>query len=103
MMSQARRLASLGKFKSHVCRILVATDVASRGLDIPQLELVINLDLPKVTSDYIHRVGRTARAGKNGRSLSLVTEHDVLTLTDLLTHSLTNSLTYSLTCFIRSI
>jgi ATP-dependent RNA helicase DDX49/DBP8 len=103
MMSQARRLASLGKFKSHVCRILVATDVASRGLDIPQLELVINLDLPKVTSDYIHRVGRTARAGKNGRSLSLVTEHDVLTLTYLLTHSLTNSLTYSLTCFIRSI
>lgn len=78
MMSQARRLASLGKFKSHICRILVATDVASRGLDIPQLELVINLDLPKVTSDYIHRVGRTARAGKIGRSLSLITEHDVL-------------------------
>ena len=77
MMSQSRRLASLGKFKSHVCRMMVATDVASRGLDIPSLDLVVNYDLPKNASDYIHRIGRTARAGRSGRSLSLVTQHDV--------------------------
>lgn len=77
MMSQPRRLASLGKFKSHVCRLMVATDVASRGLDIPSLDLVVNYDLPKEASDYIHRIGRTARAGRSGRSLSLVTQYDV--------------------------
>jgi ATP-dependent RNA helicase DDX49/DBP8 len=77
MMSQERRAASLGKFKSNVCRILVATDVASRGLDIPAVDLVINLDLPKIAADYVHRVGRTARAGRGGRSLSFITQYDV--------------------------
>jgi superfamily II DNA/RNA helicase len=61
VMTQNRRLAALGKFKSSLVRILVSTDVASRGLDIPEVDLVINYDLPRVASDYVHRVGRTAR------------------------------------------
>jgi ATP-dependent RNA helicase DDX49/DBP8 len=77
LMHQVDRTASLSKFKSQICNILVATDVASRGLDIPQVDLVINFDLPKVCADYIHRVGRTARAGRHGRSLSLLTPHDI--------------------------
>jgi ATP-dependent RNA helicase DDX49/DBP8 len=77
MMSQHKRSASLGKFKSQVTKILVATDVASRGLDIPQVDLVINLDLPRISTDYIHRVGRTARAGRRGRCISLVTPQEV--------------------------
>lgn len=77
LLTQNRRSAALGKFKSQLCRVLVATDLAGRGLDIPSVDLVINFDLPKVSSDYIHRVGRTARAGRTGRSLSLVTQYDV--------------------------
>lgn len=61
VLSQKRRLAALGKFKSSLVRILVSTDVASRGLDIPEVDLVVNYDLPRVPSDYVHRVGRTAR------------------------------------------
>ena len=77
MMTQLRRIAALGKFKSQVSRILIATDVASRGLDIPAVDVVINLDLPKLPVDYVHRIGRTARAGRAGRALSLVTQYDV--------------------------
>jgi ATP-dependent RNA helicase DDX49/DBP8 len=77
IMTQQERTRALEKFKSQVCNILVATDVASRGLDIPQVGLVINFDLPKVSADYVHRVGRTARAGRAGRSLSLITPNDI--------------------------
>lgn len=77
MMPQSRRMASLAKFKSHFSRIMVSTDVAGRGLDIPSVDLVINMDLPKIATDYVHRVGRTARAGRGGRALSLVTQYDV--------------------------
>ena len=59
------------------CKILIATDVASRGLDIPSVNLVINLDVPTVISDYVHRIGRTARASRSGRSISFVTQHDI--------------------------
>lgn len=76
-INQSRRLASLGKFKSGVSRILLATDVASRGLDIPSVERVINYDLPILTSSYIHRVGRTARAGRGGDAVSLITQYDL--------------------------
>lgn len=77
LLSQNRRLAALSKFKSQHVRVLVATDVASRGLDIPTVDLVINAELPRRPVDYVHRVGRTARAGRRGRAVSLVGESDV--------------------------
>lgn len=76
-MNQSTRLGSLNKFKSRSRSILIATDVASRGLDIPHVDIVINYDLPSHSKDYIHRVGRTARAGKSGQSITLVTQYDV--------------------------
>lgn len=83
MMNQTLRFSSLQRFKSHLSRILVATDVASRGLDIPDVDLVINFDLPKICADYIHRIGRTARIGKAGRALSFVTQYDIELVTDI--------------------
>jgi ATP-dependent RNA helicase DDX49/DBP8 len=76
-MSQRRRFAALGKFKSGKTSLLIATDVASRGLDIPQVELVLNYDIPRNAADYIHRVGRTARAGRKGNAISLVSQYDI--------------------------
>ena len=77
MRTQKERMAALATFRSSQVKILVATDVASRGLDIPEVELVINHNVPSVTKDYIHRVGRTARAGKKGQAVTLVTPSDV--------------------------
>ncbi|KAJ3267751.1 putative ATP-dependent RNA helicase ddx47 [Borealophlyctis nickersoniae] len=76
-MTQPKRLGALGKFKSGGRNILIATDVASRGLDIPGVDAVINYDVPQSSKDYIHRVGRTARAGKSGKSVTFVTQYDV--------------------------
>ncbi|KAH7139538.1 ATP-dependent rRNA helicase RRP3 [Dendryphion nanum] len=76
-LSQSARLGALAKFKSRSRDILVATDVAARGLDIPSVDLVINLDLPADSKTYVHRVGRTARAGKSGKALSFVSQYDV--------------------------
>jgi ATP-dependent RNA helicase RhlE len=70
--SQAARQRALNEFKSGKARVLVATDVAARGLDIPNLPLVINHDLPMVAEDYVHRIGRTGRNGATGEALSLV-------------------------------
>ncbi|KAF9975421.1 ribosomal RNA processing protein [Actinomortierella ambigua] len=76
-LSQEKRLGALNKFKSGNRNILIATDVASRGLDIPSVDIVLNYDLPNNSKDYIHRVGRTARAGRSGKSITLVTQYDV--------------------------
>lgn len=65
------------RFKSSHCTFLVATDVASRGLDIQKVSLVMNYDVPKNPKDYVHRVGRTARAGRGGLALTFVTQYDV--------------------------
>jgi ATP-dependent RNA helicase RhlE len=70
--SQNARTRALGDFKSGKLRILVATDIAARGLDIDQLPHVVNFDLPNVSEDYVHRIGRTGRAGAEGTALSLV-------------------------------
>ena len=77
LLSQRERLSSLARFKTGHVGILVATDVASRGLDIPLVELVINYNVPASPKDYIHRVGRTARAGRGGMSLTLLTQYDI--------------------------
>jgi len=77
-MVQTKRLGALNNFKSKGgTNILVATDVAARGLDIPSVDIVINYDVPSNGKDYIHRVGRTARAGKSGRSVTMVTQYDI--------------------------
>ncbi|KAK9456062.1 P-loop containing nucleoside triphosphate hydrolase protein [Dipodascopsis uninucleata] len=76
-MSQSSRLGALNKFKTGSRSILVATDVAARGLDIPTVDCVLNYDIPTDSKAYIHRVGRTARAGRAGKSLSLVTQYDL--------------------------
>lgn len=76
-MSQSQRLGALSAFKAKEKRILVCTDVASRGLDVPSVDLVVNYDIPKNSKDYIHRVGRTARAGRSGRSVTFVTQYDI--------------------------
>jgi ATP-dependent RNA helicase RhlE len=74
--SQNARNRALGDFKAGRVSVLVATDVAARGLDIAQLPLVVNYDLPLVAEDYVHRVGRTGRAGLAGRAVSLVSPAD---------------------------
>lgn len=75
-LRQNRRDRVIRDFRNRRYRILVATDVAARGLDIPHIEHVINYDLPQVPEDYIHRIGRTARAGAEGASLCLITPQD---------------------------
>ena len=75
-MSQPARSASLEGFKSGKCSLLVATDVAARGLDIPAVKLVINFTFPLTVEDYVHRIGRTGRAGKEGLAITLFTDQD---------------------------
>ena len=73
----------IAKFKEGNIRVLVATDVAARGLDIQDLFYVINFDLPFLVTDYLHRVGRTARAGKEGVAITLLDEYDMANLREI--------------------
>ncbi|KAK4050796.1 RNA-dependent ATPase [Microbotryomycetes sp. JL201] len=75
-MSQEKRTQSLQDFKNGTVQLLVATDVAARGLDIPKVELVVNQTFPLTIEDYIHRIGRTGRAGRTGKSVTFFTEAD---------------------------
>ncbi|HVJ38707.1 MAG TPA: DEAD/DEAH box helicase [Stenotrophomonas sp.] len=74
--SQGQRLRALGDFKAGRVTVLVATDIAARGIDIDQLPRVINFDLPMVAEDYVHRIGRTGRNGSSGEAISLVAQED---------------------------
>nr|UXY87393.1 DEAD box protein [Cryptomonas sp.] len=76
-LDQTRRVEILYKFRLSDIKILVATDLVSRGIDIPGVDLIINYDIPSYSKDYIHRVGRTARAGKSGRVINLITQYDI--------------------------
>ncbi|KAL2264129.1 hypothetical protein VTK26DRAFT_1998 [Humicola hyalothermophila] len=76
-LSQSARLGALNKFRAGSRNILVATDVAARGLDIPNVDCVLNYDLAQDSKTYVHRVGRTARAGKSGLAISIVTQYDL--------------------------
>jgi ATP-dependent RNA helicase DBP3 len=75
-LSQEKRSASLAAFKEGQVPLLVATDVAARGLDIPAVKLVINVTFPLTAEDYVHRIGRTGRAGKEGLAITFFTDHD---------------------------
>ena len=75
--SQGARTKALADFKSGAVKVMVATDIAARGLDIDQLPQVVNFDLPNVAEDYVHRIGRTGRAGATGQAVSLVSADEV--------------------------
>ena len=81
--TQSARSRALADFKTGRVRVLVATDIAARGLDIARLPLVVNFDLPLVAEDYVHRVGRTGRAGHHGRAVSLVSSSDTALLREI--------------------
>ena len=81
--SQGARTRALSDFKRGAVRVLVATDIAARGLDIEQLPQVVNYELPNVPEDYVHRIGRTGRAGSNGQALSLVCVDEQKLLRDI--------------------
>ncbi|KAK9356843.1 P-loop containing nucleoside triphosphate hydrolase protein [Lipomyces doorenjongii] len=75
-LSQAQRTNALENFKTGACKLLLATDVAARGLDIPAVTLVINLTFPLTAEDYVHRIGRTGRGGQSGKAITFFTEHE---------------------------
>ena len=81
--SPADRTRALEGFKAGKVRVLVATDIAARGLDIPTLGVVINYDIPHVVGDYIHRIGRTGRAGRAGLAITLLTQKEMIALKDV--------------------
>lgn len=81
--TQSARTKALNKFKNKEVNILIATDVAARGIDIPDLDIVINFDLPNIPESYVHRIGRTGRAGKEGRALSFCSADEKTYLTDI--------------------
>ena len=81
--SSGNRVRALEGFKEKKIRVLVATDIAARGLDIPALSVVMNYDIPHVTGDYIHRIGRTGRAGAKGLAITLISPTEIVALKDV--------------------
>lgn len=81
--SQAQRTKALSSFKQGTITILVATDIAARGIDIDQLPQVVNFDLPNVPEDYVHRIGRTGRAGAQGKAISFLSTDEIKQLRDI--------------------
>ena len=81
--SQSQRTRALAGFKQNKIQVLVATDIASRGIDIDKLSHVVNFDLPNVSEDYVHRIGRTGRAGEKGHAISLVSADEIKQLQDI--------------------
>jgi superfamily II DNA/RNA helicase len=75
-LPQRKRERVLNNFTKGRVKILVATDIASRGIDISNIRLVVNYDIPEIPEDYVHRIGRTARAGKSGKAISFITGGD---------------------------
>uniref|UniRef100_A0A914DQE4 RNA helicase n=1 Tax=Acrobeloides nanus TaxID=290746 RepID=A0A914DQE4_9BILA len=82
-ISQRERMASLSKFRSGKIRVLICTDVASRGLDIPHVDLVVNHNVPREPKTYVHRVGRSARAGRFGGAVTFVSQYDLALLNEI--------------------
>jgi superfamily II DNA/RNA helicase len=82
-MSQSERNRVMGDFRSGKLNLLVATNLASRGLDIPSVSQVINFDMPENLEEYVHRIGRTGRMGRDGTAITFVTEWDIDLLDDL--------------------
>ncbi|GFZ11675.1 P-loop containing nucleoside triphosphate hydrolases superfamily protein [Actinidia rufa] len=80
---QTDRESTISDFKSNVCNLLVATSIAARGLDVKELELVVNFDVPNHYEDYVHRVGRTGRAGRKGCAITFISEDDARYAPDL--------------------
>ena len=81
--SQNQRTRALQDFKNGKAQVMVATDIAARGIDIDQLPQVVNFDLPNVPEDYVHRIGRTGRAGSTGQAISLVSADEFVQLSDI--------------------
>ena len=85
-ISQSQRMKTINSFKRGLFPLLVATDVAARGIHVDDLSLVINYDIPNEKDGYIHRIGRTGRAGQSGRAISLVTSDDIISLYEIEEH-----------------
>ena len=85
------RMVNYLKFKKREAKVMVATDLASRGLDLPFVSHIINFDFPKTTSDYLHRAGRAGRAGRQGFVLSLYRDKDVAVLQEMKTSNDSNT------------
>ncbi|MGH7759544.1 MAG: DEAD/DEAH box helicase, partial [Candidatus Dormibacteria bacterium] len=86
-LSQRERDEAMQRFRNSKVRFLIATDVAARGIDIEDISHVINYDVPSTAEDYVHRVGRTARAGKDGVALTLITPIEILKIRDIERHT----------------